>query len=89
MTTEPLFPTVHLNGTSRNALIDQVHTAYQRLTKRSRRCAMPAHTAGITTSRGRTRSAGLAEHSDRRRRLEGVHDELGTILTHVIDKPER
>jgi hypothetical protein len=31
----------------------------------------------------------LAEHADGLRRLESVHDKLGSILADVIDQPER
>jgi hypothetical protein len=90
MATEPLFPTVHLNGSSRNVLIDQLHTAHQRLYEAiaALRHAGP-HGRDYYVQGRHTISQLLAEHADRLQRLERVQDELGTILTHVIDQHDR
>ncbi len=74
-------PTVHLNGTSREALMDAYTQAHDRLSEAWLAVGETAPNARdyYVQGPGAYRAAVL-EHSDRLDRLRAVRDEIGQIL---------
>lgn len=87
-------PTVHLNGTAKQDLIDQVTDARRAVTaaRRALNLAYPHGRDYYVQDRG---GAGVAhriavnEHVERDRKLKAVEDELETILKGIFDQGPR
>ena len=81
-----IFPTVHLNGTGRQALLDQLCEASAAINDALKALsnAMP-NGRDYYTQPGNAISTAIVEHSARVAALVKVRDELMEIAEHIID----
>jgi hypothetical protein len=87
MTTELMIPTVHLNGTSKQALLDQLGDAIDAVHEAGRKlaAACPNGRDYYTQGSGATLLA-VAQHEARMAKLKDVATELETIMGGVADQ---
>jgi hypothetical protein len=83
-------PTVHLNGTSRDSLIEQLSNAAQAIEAAiAAVCNAAPHPRDYYIQDGTPVLDIQAEHYDRVHRLLGVKTEIEEMLAHVLEQEPR
>lgn len=79
-------PTIHLNGTSAQELLDAYVAAFQALHVAHAKLALTApHGRDYYVQKGDALAAAIEQHAERMRRIGGVIREIEELAMHVSD----